>query len=163
MRCFTSYDAQSCRCAFFLYDSMPSRLCDAASGINIIRNSSRSCSVAHHSELKRKPETSKLYPKVYLVTKIWYWLRFPWFSKDRWMFFKLCIMLYQYWPRPKGGATIGAWGVVMHLPLFQILVFLLYWPPTFQKIDPPTFKLLVPPLPGPIFGPGKGNHSHSDF
>jgi len=47
----------------------------------------------------------------------------------------------------RGGATIGAGGVIHPPPFFQILVFLLYWPPTFQYIDPPpTFKFVAPPL-----------------
>jgi len=45
----------------------------------------------------------------------------------------------------RGGATIGAGGG--HAPhLFQILVFLLYWTPTFQCIGPRTFKFVAPPL-----------------
>jgi len=41
----------------------------------------------------------------------------------------------------RGGTTIGAgWGG-MHTHPFQMLVFLLYWPPPL-----PTFKFLVPPL-----------------
>jgi len=46
-----------------------------------------------------------------------------------------------------GGATTGAWGGSHALPLFQMLVFLLFWlPPTLKCIGPPTFKFVVPPL-----------------
>jgi len=55
---------------------------------------------------------------------------------------------------PRGGATIGA-GEGSHAPPpFQILVFLLYWPSTFQCIDPPpTVKFVAPPLmlPPPLW------------
>jgi len=61
-----------------------------------------------------------------------------------------CLLLAWYAPiqseslNGRGGATIGAGGVVMHPQLFQMLVFLLYWSPPLQ---------ICPPLQinGPLF------------
>jgi len=39
-----------------------------------------------------------------------------------------------------------SWGGSCTTHLFPILVFLQYWPPTFQCLDPPTFKFLASPL-----------------
>jgi len=55
----------------------------------------------------------------------------------------LCMTLCMQGQHPR--KSWEGWGSCTPI-LFQMLVFLLYWPPTFQCIDPLTFKFVAPPL-----------------
>jgi len=64
----------------------------------------------------------------------------------------VCLLLKMYFLKQLFSVGIilrhRGWGV-MHPHFFEILMFLLYWPSSFQCIDPPpppTFKFVVPPL-----------------
>jgi len=72
---------------------------------------------------------------IYKLDIIWHW---------HYMILILCDLGI------RGGASIGAGGGVMHPHLFQIVVFLLYWPTRLLMHWPPTLKFVAQPLLGII-------------